>query len=366
MAHFLRDKGRAIDEAAVSSTTTTRTEASSNSTKPLHEMSMSATTVAGSLSVQQAPRSNPISIVRNRETTAGAEDSDDDDVNRTQLHVYSQSFPTNRLLRAPLLSSQPNRNLNTPLHFPNMLPPTIKMTDPLAESGKSDVVAYGSLRESQSLGRFLDGPRSFRNKETGLVQRMENSRRFRTVAPASLPNAAATSIGERIQHSIVPPQQQQQQSSHRNRQERNSSTSSLTALLNADPPPVVQERTTGALAAAGTATRTLYDTNQDDNQVNMLSMSLTALEILQQGRLRSAPLPFQQVALPTSIVVSDQDDHSSDEPTYANMPSMTRSISEPMGRKPATETSASMLLPPVADPIEHHPDTDCVFDMEME
>jgi hypothetical protein len=212
------------------------------------------------------------------------------------------------LLRAPKLgSSVPNEEEELP---------GLKLTEPQleddpeggTEADKTEM-SYGSLRESQLEGRFLQRPRSyyhrpennFRNSSSQMDNAPSTSKKnVRFQMASSAPTTfTGLSIGERIQQSR---QQQKQQLQQEQEQKKPHSISSLSAMLQASS---VHDASTQDLAQTfqsndvfRTEISTTMEncllpedhwtlnarnrcTNNDDEA--MLSTSLTGLEVLQRG-----------------------------------------------------------------------------------
>lgn len=120
----------------------------------------------------------------------------------------------------------------------------------LTEGGQEeDSPSYGSLRESQLAGRFLDGPSSYRDKTSGQIKTWRHQKvRFQSSSEKS------GTPGERMK------EMRDQQDTP------NSNSSSLSAIMSS------QE-----------ASASFVDHEYSLQQDNILSTSLTGLELLQRG-----------------------------------------------------------------------------------
>lgn len=251
---------------------------------------------------QNGNRSHPIAIFRGSDhhyTDSSDGEFDGDDYSRIDLELdalniatekdessmLSSSLPSH-LLRAPRLTALPGnqRNCKPLMQYPNMLPPAMASADNLLGAvklsgvvlGTEDRTSYGSLRDSNSRGRFLDGPSSYRDKNTGDIRVLEHRVRFRDEQNMAQSLPASLSIGERMMQSSLKRKESFQ------RLDKPQPTSSLSALMEAStddlkPSPIQQRQDTNR-------TITFYDeecTTKMPN--NMLSTSLTGLEVLQAG-----------------------------------------------------------------------------------
>jgi hypothetical protein len=284
---------------------------------------------------QQHPRSNPIAIRRRKpshvkgedqsigsSSTSDEEENKDESISDNYLYQFrdshasntrdsamSHSLPNTTLLRAPKLgSSVPNEEEELPV---------LKLTDPQLEDDLEGIdggtvvdkteMSYGSLRESQLEGRFLQRPRSNYHRPGNKLcssSQMENvpstgKKNVRFQMASSAPTTfTGLSIGERIQQSR---QQQKQQMQQEQEQKQPHSISSLSAMLEnstveASPQDLPQTFHSNEVFRAGVSS-TMEDsifpddhwildarnrsTNNDDEA--MLSTSLTGLEVLQRG-----------------------------------------------------------------------------------
>ena len=141
--------------------------------------------------------------------------------------------------------------------------PPIKLTEgSLTESGHDAASpSYGSLRESQLAGRFLDGPSSYREKSSGQIKRWHTQKvRFQS------PSSEGSTPGERMQElreqQATTPEQRQQPPRNKD------GPSSLSAMLMSSP---------------HTPASTFHDYEYSVEQEDVLSTSLTGLELLQRG-----------------------------------------------------------------------------------
>ncbi|GKY92752.1 hypothetical protein MPSEU_000245200 [Mayamaea pseudoterrestris] len=259
------------------------------------------------LNALQSQRSNPIAIARSpaNDPYYTSDDSDDEDANNYADNLRpnanaAQSLPI-QLLRAPMLGSMPTRNSDHMLqslnHNQTMLPPPMFLAD--QESGNQDTlhidnnkVSYGSLRESHMRGKFLDGPASYRDRATGGIRQLHQHRvRFQGgELAASLPAQGSQflSIGERMRSAKSTSATELSEGSTAFKKQGSLLGDMLQAspLLSGDderrmegrqsPPPFQLQP------------QSLYEpTGADFDVDNMLSTSLTALEVLQSRMLPS-------------------------------------------------------------------------------
>ena len=255
-----------------------------------------------------AVRSSPIAIIRTPEGQSDDSSSEEDgdstieaDMDGLKIsgndRASSRSLP-NHLLRAPRLGSMPSDNIDYWIdRHPTMLPPAAKSGEstsrPSSKGGPSLLsggddrhTSYGSLRESHMRGKFLDGPSSYRDKTTGDIRSLQHRVRFQEGSVASsLP--PSLSIGERIMKS-----RKQQVASKEGGSSSSKDKGSLTALLEAaDTEP---ELNTAEELPVKARTPTFYEEEEEYRlPSDMLSTSLTGLEILQAG-LRVGPATGDQ------------------------------------------------------------------------
>lgn len=330
-----------------------------SSTPPSHSPSVGPT-------IRPNPiRSNPIAIRRNRgSSNCDTSDSDDDsdgsavnvELDALKLSMSrnnvldgttSHSLPS-RLLRAPMLSSMPSNDDS--IAYQNMLPPAMTLgatsstsagtphggTASLAAfAGKLNgvetqgVAAYGSLRESHMQGRFIDGPSSYRDKQSGDIRRLQYRVRFQEFSDSSVSSSLpqSLSIGERLHRAR---QRQGSESTTANRQPQ--PTSTLAAMLEGShledepdtAPTGATERNDGLHES-----RNLADYDESElygDRSNMLSTSLTALEVL-QSVLR--PRDGERTASTTSGGTLSNDFDQLPRDSMGNNALLSRSLSDP-------------------------------------
>jgi hypothetical protein len=360
-----------------------------------------------------AMRSTPIAIVRDKGSKSDRypDTSDDDDSVDVELEAEerasrntSRSLPV-RLLRAPFLGSVPSNE--DYISYQNMLPPPMELAEQPAAGGQVNAdqgTSYGSLRDSNVRGRFLDGPSSYRDKGTGDIRSIQHRVRFRdnSTISSSAPSHSI-SIGERIMRSR---KMQAKNEADKPSEER---TSSLSAMLESTDDsgivaPDVPNQSLGLSAVkppANQQSTAFYDDESEDQpSSNMLSTSLTGLEVLRQRGAR-----FGSVQEGASDSDSDAPSAIPRDSTYHNG-MMSRSLSDPVPQfgqlnvgtvnDPATNGMASFLShsrypphsimsqqvyttapinyqagfeqigPEPADPLDENPDTEGAFDMDME
>jgi hypothetical protein len=356
-----------------------------------------------------AMRSTPIAIVRDKsgQSDRHPDTSDDDDSVDVEFDAdrnTSRSLPV-RLLRAPFLGSVPSNE--DYISYQNMLPPPMELSEQPAAGGQVNAdqgTSYGSLRDSNARGRFLDGPSSYRDKGTGDIRSIQHRVRFRdnSTVSSSAPSHSI-SIGERIMRSR---KMQAKNEADKPSEER---TSSLSAMLEStddsgitDPDVPDQSLGVSAMKAPGNQLPTAFydDESEDRLSSNMLSTSLTGLEVLQRGARFGS-------------VQEGASDDDSDAPTAIprdsnnNFAVMSRSLSDPVPQfsqlnvgtvnDPATgggmasflsnsgypsqsimsqqvNTTASInyqagfeqIGAGLAEPLDENPDIEGAFDMDME
>lgn len=249
----------------------------------------SSTGTVGSTRNNQRSQSKPIAIKRfenHAPLDNRAQDEDDDALenaeDRVPFSMYHQSLPA-RLLHAPLLGAV--RNNNDYLIQQISLPPPMSLLDQ-DDDGKMDMYPgnYGSLRDSHMHGRFLNGANStYRDQTTTSAYRSQNISSLGSVSVGIRdPVQNGLSIGERIQR-------------QRRVKEKVGNTngldhiSSLAALMESS---ALSDGNHGS--PVHTAATELNGSNLQDltseaavrNDIEMMSTSLTGLQILQRGLSR--------------------------------------------------------------------------------
>ena len=225
---------------------------------------------------RQAPeepsrRSQPIAIQR---PGAGSVSDDSDDEEDRGF----RSLPA-RLLRAPRLGSVAKRedDLIETMAGQQLLPPPMELhnsssdIDPLSSAVVEppvSKVSYGSLRESNVRGRFLDGPASYRDRRTGQLKQGHRVHFKEESNTAVVVHGDGLSIGERIMQS----RKQQQKTS-----EDEAPASGLAAMMEGSPAqvPLPDAYPNDSLPD--------LDRSFSGLPQNALSASLTGLELLQRG-----------------------------------------------------------------------------------
>jgi hypothetical protein len=243
-----------------------------------------------------AMRSTPIAIVRDKSSHSDRhpDTSDDDDSVDVEFDAKeiadrntSRSLPV-RLLRAPFLGSVPSNE--DYISYQNMLPPPMELSEQPAAGGQLSAdqgTSYGSLRDSNVRGRFLDGPSSYRDKGTGDIRSIQHRVRFRdnSTISSSAPSHSI-SIGERIMRSR---KMQAKNEVDKPSEERTSSLSAMlestddSGIIDPDLPNQSLGVSTMKLPASQLPTAFYDDDSEDRLSSNMLSTSLTGLEVLQRG-----------------------------------------------------------------------------------
>jgi len=258
-------------------------------------------------------RSSPIAIVRpksdSRESSSDDDDDDDDRYRLSDAHsaAAAQSLPS-RLLRAPRLGSVPSREPYMLQGGTDMvLPPPMAVTSTTAAAGVMDpgpTPAYGSLRDSHSRGRFLDGPSSYRDGRTGDIRprtlgrprvRFDQNALSQGTGSANIASLSTSTPTISIRDRMMQARKQRQTASQTTNGNDQSAvvssnqthdgppkepTSSLSAILSASdslPPQQEPEATTSIQPLE----RPFYE--EDNGDSFMLSTSLTGLELLQSS-----------------------------------------------------------------------------------
>jgi hypothetical protein len=272
-------------------------------------------------------RSIPIAIRRNVSSTGGGdtttsdEDDDDDqydnnDNGRAMIGVGGGSSSKNGLLRAPYLGSLPSNAEFLLSNQHSMLLPAASLT---RESAAATATAasysagmtttgrtgYGSLRESNLMGRFMDGPSSYRERRTGGIVQLRNHRgRFDRGTTSSATSGAAEtdaaaaassmpsnpiSIGDQI---MMHARKRQDSSDSSRNEAQQPPASSLAAMLESstleDPSSVPGIMPGDFVAAASVlqaedAPASVFGA-VDSDEPDVISMSLTGLEVLHSLR----------------------------------------------------------------------------------
>lgn len=367
-----------------------------------HPSTMTAGSVAGA-------RSSPIAIRRKEdksdEFSSSDDDDEDEDLNLNRLNLddansdakrrAAQSLPNRYLLRAPHLGSVPTRNADELL-------PAMSLSEQQDDTAGSSAgnfnnhpedgtVSYGSLRDSQMKGRFLDGPRSFyRDRRTGkLRQRSDATRnvRFQMASSAPVPNAGAgsgggLSIGERIQQSRKLQKGQNSTttngpgvaiasngSSGSEKQQTSSlsamleGVSSSSSLIGGEPhnsstaeSPIIgrpPDNTCSNLNSIGGLGSSFLDIDDgDDDPSNMLSTSLTGLEILQRGLQKEAQQQKKSSANRSSFSTAQQQQgislmsRSLSDTQPERRTTLQQSVFFPAAASTTATTASQLLIPP--------------------
>jgi hypothetical protein len=165
------------------------------------------------------PRSNPIAIkrvTRDRKREVHESDIDDDDSDidveldaiklqrkygNKIIQTYTQEgtlmqssnarmTDKSSVLNAPYLGSL-SRSSNQVLSLP---PISLAGDSTFLGEPPDSIVSYGSLRDSQEQGRFLDGPSSYREPMSGKIRQLDHRLRYHGRQPE-------LNIGERLQQS---------------------------------------------------------------------------------------------------------------------------------------------------------------------
>jgi hypothetical protein len=258
-------------------------------------------------------RSIPIAIRRNVSSGGGGDTttSDEDDNYDDDRAMGGGSTSKNGLLRAPYLGSLPSNAEFLLSNQHSMLLPAASLTRENAaapaaaasySAGMTTVgrTGYGSLRESNLMGRFMDGPSSYRERRTGGIVQLRNHRgRFdRGTTPSSAtsgasetPAAAAASsmpnnsisIGDQIM--MHARKRQDSSDSSRNNEAQQQPASSLAAMLESstlEDPSSAPGIVLGDFVAEDAPASVFGEVDSDEPDV--ISMSLTGLEVLHSLR----------------------------------------------------------------------------------
>lgn len=332
-------------------------------------------------------RSSPIAIVRPRNDAADPDTSEDEEdykhtndtgtgtarsfvadvegdavrlglASRRHNHV-AHSLPT-RLLCAPRLGSVTQDYARYRQIPSTALPPAMTLREASA-SGLSGVLlpsshnndtnhsamrpttSYGSLRESNQRGTFLDGPSSYRDSRTGDIRSLQ---RVRFQPPAAADNDGASeglSIRDRIQQARDRQHPSEFASSTTSAPPK--PTSSLAAMFDDDDAAprgnVASSLPTSHFLPPHThSLTTFYNTDRASARPSgALSTSLTGLEILQRGGLAHgslATIQDEEELLPRTLLLG----HNA---------LLSRSLSDPRG---AVHTNPSLLSTARVPPLQ--------------
>lgn len=205
--------------------------------------------------------------------------------------------------------------------------------------------SYGSLRESQLAGRFLDGPCSYRDARSGQIKPRVD--RFQNQQSSSSPmDETTSSLGERIQQA----QQQQAQS-----QEATPTTSTLSNMMNST---TVQQGLAQSFADQDQALCLEND--------KYLSTSLTGLELLQRGlAVADLKLSPSTSTIPEATNVSSQNSSYTTPNNYDGTTSgaALTTFQDGVGHHHHEEAQEY----DDDDHVEgHHHDDEDIFDLDME
>lgn len=292
-------------------------------------------------------RSSPIAIVQSKATKEDEFDHSDSDesiidveldalkIRQKQQTPYDSKPPKGSIslkdekqLKAPYLGSLSKSDENL-----LSLPP-IALSDPYLEDPPSEVVSYGSLRDSQQKGLFIDGPMSYREPSSGRIMQYDRLKKYQSVPPTR-------SIGERMQQALKLKELKQKQEEQKQNGENSSSSnvsSSLSAIMK--DASTQMPKTTSFVDQSQANTDTFmptfgfYDT-EHQNDPHMLSTSLTAFEILQT-----------KLEPPSRLVISLNNDVLYE----GGFKPLARSMSDPLPKHYRPDGSAvfSPMLPPQA------------------
>jgi hypothetical protein len=333
-------------------------------------------------------RSNPIAILRkfnsSNQKDLPVETSDDDDsvidVEMDAIRLGNAISLPARLLRAPRLVSIPVSSDNIRHH--NMLPPPMQLSvqDNNTESFKG-TISYGSLRDSHLQGRFLDGPSSFRDARTAeIYQKFQHEQHSVRFHPATTTNLAASatltplSIGERLLQKHDNGQQQLRKNLPSTSTTAASITASASSIKTAPTSSLAammmeasgsetskdhfyyrldnehsnntSQRTTGLVQSYQPGT--FYQDDYYDGSSDILSTSLTALELLQRGICKPQHHANAQVSdeLPRDVLGNNALlARSYSDPTPYQNHNYHHSISQDQQMRPQNHNSPSLHPP---------------------
>lgn len=208
--------------------------------------------------------------------------------------------------------------------------PPISLTEGDQEQVASP--SYGSLRESQLAGRFLDGPSSYREKSSGQIKKWGSQQkvRFQSSPPGGTP-------GERMQEmrrQQTPPCQK-------------SPSSSLSAML-------MSSSSSQEGIPQSSFVDHEYSLQQDEN---VLSTSLTGLELLQRGlAIGEEPAPDASHLSSWSSSGANTLENEMTSQRLQQQEDINNSLDQ------ANNNHMSSLLLPDEEDEDHSP----VFDLDME
>lgn len=196
---------------------------------------------------------------------------------------------------------------------------------------ESSSPSYGSLRESQLAGRFLDGPSSYRDS-SGQIKWRHHKVRFQSQQEVKPPQI---SLEDRLQELREQQQQQQEGSTPCSKEE----SSTLSTILSSQ-------------ALATSVTLHDQDSFLHNKEEAHLSTSLTGLELLQRG-LSTMDLPdvSNMSSGSSSNVMYDAPDVTYDAPNVTYDASL-----EPLQGEYYNLSS----------PLPDEEEDDIVFDLDME
>lgn len=283
-------------------------------------------------------RSNPIAIARTSISdqfyASDDEEEEKDNTRNVNPGGAAQSLPS-RLLRAPFLGSMPTATddirSNSLNYDQTVLPPPMLQSDYQEDKDSlhqpatySERINYGSLRESHMRGRFLDGPASYRDKRTGGIMQLQHKVRFQDGAPvaSSMPQYGSQllSIGDRLRRVKLDASSKNADDCNANKKQ-----GSLGDVLQASPMLLSRhDSPRGGLPSPpplDLQSQTFSEPAYDFDAENMLSTSLTALEMLQSGAI-------PKEARRSNIVEDDQ--YSLPRNALGQNALLSRALSDPM------------------------------------
>lgn len=349
----------------------------------------SSSSSAGEPRSSQQTKSSPIAIIRSHnrglpghnDPPQGSSDDDDDDsiidVELDALKLQEKygekiaaSCPGEKkvsvsLLKAPYLGSMSRSEIF--LSLPPMNLSMGSVEEPLMDIHDG----YGSLRDSHQKGKFLDGPASYRDGRSGQIKRLDHRVRFH--ASSAQPSI---SIGERIQQARKNKEIQKKKEQDK---KEPATTSSLSAMMDqvvrkSDDTTDGSEKSTHHVhesAAPDGAAGAFGDLKNfgagDEDEPNMMSTSLTGIEVLMAANRCIPPPPSrlaQSYAPPrynsfllqppaATMMMKSAGDHQTAGDYHPHVKPLSRSLSDPtlhMHNPNTLELSQQQLLQVPARP----------------
>ena len=243
---------------------------------------------------QQQTRSKAIAIIRAPDNKNEHETDDDDsvlDVERDAIELEQkyggkivQTFQDKTLLPSKLLKAPYLGSLNLSENFLSL--PPMSLSDQYDGDPPHEIGSYGSLRDSHEMGRFLDGPSSYREPRSGQIRKLDHRVRYHG-------QSLQMSIGERMQRARNL-KESRRKDEKSNGEKKSESKGSLSAVMNgmgqkpvSDGADSIQQPSLqNAMQPIGNVlTRELPTAGivSNDDVNDMMSTSLTAFEVLKHS-----------------------------------------------------------------------------------